>query len=100
MTWAVARRSGLGQRPARARGYDSRWDTTSLRFRRTYPLCGMRPNGLPPVMSKCADTGRITRARVVDHIDPHRGDYAKFNDPNNLQSLCTACHTAKTKAGL
>ncbi|MEP2204764.1 MAG: HNH endonuclease signature motif containing protein [Tateyamaria sp.] len=32
-------------------------------------------------------------ATVVDHIIPHRGDEALFNDRNNLQSLCTPCHS-------
>lgn len=37
-------------------------------------------------------------ATDVDHIIPHRGDRALFLDPRNLQSLCHACHSRKTKA--
>jgi len=34
-------------------------------------------------------------ATVVDHIIPHRGDEALFNDRNNLQSLCAPCHNRR-----
>lgn len=37
-----------------------------------------------------------TRATVVDHIEPHRGDWSKFVDPANLQSLCKRHHDQKT----
>lgn len=37
-----------------------------------------------------------TRATVVDHIEPHRGDWAKFVEPSNLQSLCKRHHDQKT----
>lgn len=36
------------------------------------------------------------RATVADHIEPHRGDEAKFFDVNNLQPLCASCHSKKT----
>jgi len=36
---------------------------------------------------------------VADHIDPHRGDEAKFWDEANLQCLCKPCHDgAKQRA--
>ena len=31
-------------------------------------------------------------AKVVDHIEPHRGDLKLFFDEDNLQSLCRNCH--------
>ena len=37
-----------------------------------------------------------TRATVVDHIVPHRGDWSLFVDPSNLQSLCKHHHDQKT----
>lgn len=40
----------------------------------------------------CARQGIRTRARIVDHIKPHRGDMRLFLDPSNLQSLCKTCH--------
>lgn len=91
------------------RGYDKAWSAYSLSFREAYPLCGMRPNNLPPVMSQCYQAGRptpvlgTTHGRpngVVDHVVPHRGDQRLFHDPNNHQSLCWQCHSRKTQAGL
>ena len=38
------------------------------------------------------------KATDVDHIKPHRGNWALFVDPNNHQSLCHACHSRKTAA--
>lgn len=41
----------------------------------------------------------ITAATVVHHIDPHRGDRAKFFDPANLESACKACHDGEIQRG-
>ena len=49
-----------------------------------------------PFCRECAVRGVRTRATVVDHITPHRGDWAKFVDPANHQSLCKPCHDRKT----
>lgn len=85
---------------ARARGYSARWERRARAFKGSYPLCGMRPCGKPPVMSQCRDEGRVTAAAHVDHVIPHRGDDALFWDEDNWQSLCAACHSRKTRAGL
>ena len=54
----------------------------------------------------CA-TCNIHACKDCDHIVPakryvaeHNGDMARFWDRSNLQGLCKACHTAKTRAGL
>jgi 5-methylcytosine-specific restriction endonuclease McrA len=39
----------------------------------------------------CADRGVVTAASVADHVEPHRGDFAKFW-LGDLQSLCKTCH--------
>ena len=39
----------------------------------------------------CRARGRVVLATVVDHIEPHRGDQAKFYG-GALQSLCKQCH--------
>ena len=41
-------------------------------------------------------TGRTVPAVDVDHIRPHKGDPTLFWDPQNWQSLCKPCHSAKT----
>lgn len=83
------------------RGYDNRWARRAAYFRAHFPLCGMRPNGRPPVMSQCYDEGRTTIAAHVDHVVPHRGDPVLFWDElENWQALCASCHMRKTVAGL
>ena len=59
---------------------------------------GLRPAQLlrEPFCRECAKRGLRTRATVVDHIVPHRGDWGKFIDPANHQSLCKPCHDRKT----
>jgi 5-methylcytosine-specific restriction protein A len=42
---------------------------------------------------QCGARGRLE----VDHIRPVRTDPEKAFDPGNLQSLCPACHTRKTR---
>lgn len=42
-----------------------------------------------------ADTSQL----VADHIEPHRGQRARFFDLGNLQTLCKKCHdTHKQRA--
>ena len=88
------------RRSSFARGYTKRWTATATAFRLRYPLCGMRAGGQAPVMSQCALEGRETPATQTDHVVPHRGDRAVFWNVWNLQSLCDACHSRKTQAGL
>ena len=49
-----------------------------------------------PFCRACAQRGLRVRATDVDHIEPHRGDWTKFTDRANLQSLCHSCHSRKT----
>lgn len=44
----------------------------------------------------CERQGRVTPAKQVDHITPKAKDGS--DDFDNLQAICDACHTAKTKA--
>jgi len=50
-----------------------------------------------PLCAHCIDRGEITLAMDVDHKIPHNGNYWLQRDPDNLQSLCKACHTRKTR---
>lgn len=49
-----------------------------------------------PFCRECARQGLRTRATVVDHIRPFRGDWVLFVDPTNHQSLCKHHHDQKT----
>lgn len=80
--------------------YDTNWTNYSVSFRREFPLCGMRPDGVPPVMSRCFDEKRITPAKQTDHVIPVWQRPDLFWERSNHQSLCWPCGTAKSQAGL
>ena len=40
----------------------------------------------------CTGKGQQPNAPVGDHITPHKGIWARFIDPANVQCLCKACH--------
>ena len=71
-----------------ARGYNRRWRKVRKMYLNKNPLC-----------VECLKSGIITPATVVDHIEPHKGDYGKFWDEDNMQSLCESCHNRKTAKG-
>ena len=58
----------------------------------------LRPSQLlrEPFCRECARCGKRTWATVADHIVPFEGDWARFIDPTNHQSLCASCHGRKT----
>lgn len=49
-----------------------------------------------PWCRECARHGRRVRATDVDHIVDHKGDWERFCDRSNLESLCHSCHSRKT----
>ncbi len=61
------------------------WKACSKSYRDAHPLC-----------EQCLKEGRYTKATVVDHIQPHRGDSELFWNPDNWQALCKPCHDKKT----
>lgn len=73
-----------GKDSAASRGYGHRWRTARAGFLAQNPLC-----------AGCERLGRVTEAKVVDHIEPHRGDQEKFWDRSNWQSLCASCHSGE-----
>ena len=70
---------------AHERGYTYRWSKASKAFLRSHPWC-----------VQCMQEGRYTPAQVVDHIVPHKGNWALFWDSKNWQPLCKAHHDRKT----
>ena len=72
------------QRPSAAkRGYGRKWQQARAGWLRKHPWC-----------AGCAP--RLVPATRVDHIEPHRGDMAKFWNSANWQSLCEPCHNSKS----
>lgn len=67
------------------RGYDNQWRKASKKYLREHPLC-----------ISCYKERKLTKATVVDHIIPHRGDEELFWDRSNWQPLCKSCHDRKT----
>ncbi|MBT8046527.1 MAG: HNH endonuclease, partial [Pontiella sp.] len=49
-----------------------------------------------PMCQACQARGKITPGKVVDHIEPHRGELSLFLNAANLQTLCPSCHSRKT----
>lgn len=84
-----------------------RRSSDSLRYRSWYSrkvwTDDLRPNQLlrepfcqDPNCPTKRLTGRPAPATDVDHVIPHDGDWVRFVDPDNLRSLCHACHSRKT----
>lgn len=65
--------------------YGAAWQRARLVYLAANPLC-----------VECLAVDRVTPARDVDHVVPHRGDLARFWDRSNWQSLCATCHKIKT----
>jgi len=74
-------RSAAAYRADHDRLYGRRWRRAAKRFLFGQPLCRL-----------CFDIGLTVAASVVDHIQPHQGDFALFWDEGNWQSLCKPCH--------
>ncbi len=63
-----------------------RWREYRLFFLRQHPLCADPFN---------RHGGAIQAAGVVDHIQPHHGDYDLFWDMKNHRALCKSCNSYK-----
>jgi len=72
-------------RSAGSRGYNRSWQKARTAYLAAHPLCVM-----------CQKEGRYTKATVVDHIIPHRGNQRLFWDTDNWQALCKRHHDQKT----
>jgi hypothetical protein len=65
--------------------HSERWKRMARHQLRVQPLCEW-----------CLREGRVTAARVCDHVEPHHGDVNKFW-LGKLQSLCRNCHESRKK---
>ena len=65
---------------ARERGYDTQWQKARAGYFKSHPLCVC-----------CQAHGVVVAASVLDHVEPHKGDRAKFWDSANWQGLCDWC---------
>ena len=74
-----------GGESASKRGYGRKWQEARKAYLAKHPLC-----------EECRRQGKLTKATVVDHIKPHKGDMKLFWDSKNWQSLCPSCHARKT----
>lgn len=70
-----------GNKTSGQRGYDYEWQCYRRDYLVVHPLCAIRGDGC------------TLAATVVDHIEPHRGNLALFNDPDNHQPACAHCHS-------
>ncbi len=61
------------------------WKKLSHHWLMTHPLC-----------VSCEAQGIYRKGDLVDHIVELRDDWTKRLDPDNLQTLCYACHNRKT----
>lgn len=64
------------------RGYKPGWADA---FKAAHPLCEC-----------CEEFGIVEATFCCDHIIPHRGNKALFDDQGNWQSLCEKVHQLKT----
>lgn len=71
-------RADKNRAPARERGYTSKWQREREAYLKAHPACA-RP-------------GCNATATVLDHIQPHRGDFKLFWRRSNWQGLCRSCH--------
>ena len=69
--------------------YDPRYKTKRWRVIRQQVLMDN------PLCLECNGMGRVTPARVIDHIIPVRSG-GEFFDLSNLQPLCDKCHNSKS----
>lgn len=63
--------------------YGRRWKDYRNTFLSAHPVCVY-----------CLAMGKIAPATVVDHIKPHKGDFALFWSQDNHQALCARCHNS------
>ena len=74
-------------RSPRIAEYNWAWRRARDAYLAKHPLCAL-----------CTQLGAVTRADIVDHVVPHKGDVGLFWDQTNWQSLCKSCHDSHKQA--
>ena len=57
-------------------------------FKKSHPLC-----------ERCLKEGKITPVYIIHHKIPHEGDYERFWDVDNWESICTYHHELEHRDG-
>lgn len=96
------RRKAATYRMERSRSKDA------VEYRKLYKTAAwkaIRPTILARDLYTCQRCGAIlTQGRsrptdaVVNHKEPHKGDWGKFTDPENLEAVCKQCHDSAIQA--
>jgi 5-methylcytosine-specific restriction protein A len=85
---------------------DDRRSPEAAKHRKLYSLVAWRGKGgireqqltRQPLCERCLKAGRYTRASVVNHRTPHKGDWHLFSDPDNLESACPPHHDGEIQS--
>lgn len=92
------------QRPEQRRGYERerREDQSWRNWYKRKVWISLRAGQLArePLCENCLiREDLITAADTVHHREPHRGEWTKFIDPENLASVCKGCHDGEISRG-
>ena len=87
------------RRTSDARYSDKRKADPDFRFRETqlWRRISKQVRARDPLCKMCEARGVIEPSMEVDHIEPPRGRFELQVSLNNLQGLCTSCHSLKTR---
>ena len=47
-----------------------------------------------PLCERHLKRNEIVPANTVNHKEPHKGEWTKFADSDNLESVCASCHSS------
>jgi 5-methylcytosine-specific restriction protein A len=83
------------EKQAKSREYEQRPERLLMKSRR-YRVAREMFLSEHPLCMECLKVGRDTASTILDHREPHHGDYEKFWDQSNWQALCGPCHSSKT----
>lgn len=84
LKWIPERKPHEGRKFTTDFYHTTQWRRLRAWYLKEYPLC-----------VECQKKGKLTPAKVCDHITPiSKGGHK--TDPENLQGLCSKCHNIKS----